>query len=165
MAIQKLLHNADLARPNAWLLFLLAAAIAIAVFAVDTLTPLDIAVAVLYVIVVLLVAHTGARRITIATAYTCVALTLLGFELSHAGDYTAGATARCAVSLLAIATTAFLAIRNQTNTRRLREQVQLLNLTHDLEQGRGRTLWLDAGRSDRPVDPRTDAYPLYCPAR
>jgi PAS domain S-box-containing protein len=131
MTNQKYLPAADLSRPNDQLLFLIAAVVGIGVFIVDALTPLDVAVAVLYVIVVLLVAHTGARIATLATASACIVLTLFGFVLSHQGDYTANAAARCAVSLLAIVSTACLAIRNQTHTRRLQEQIQLLNLTHD----------------------------------
>ena len=52
-----------------------------------------------------------------ADAYRCVS--------------TGGALARCAVSLLAIATTSVLALRNQKNTATLQEQLQLLDLTHD----------------------------------
>jgi PAS domain S-box-containing protein len=110
---------------------MLAAAIALAVFVIDALTPLDIAIAVLYVVVVLLIASTGNRSFTVTTAWGCVVLTLLGFVMSHDEAYSSGAVARCAVSLLAIATTSMLALRNQAATTTLREQVELLNLAHD----------------------------------
>jgi PAS domain S-box-containing protein len=118
-------------RHDARLLSVLAAAIALVVFLIDALTPLDIAIAVLYVVVVLLVASTGSRPATILTAWSCVALTVTAFAMSHDEHYSGGAIARCAVSLLAIATTSVLALRNQKNTARLQEQLQLLDLTHD----------------------------------
>ena len=110
---------------------MLAAAIALAVFAIDALTPLDIAVAVFYVVVVLMVASTGNRSSTVVAGWGCVVLTLLGFVMSHDQSYSSGAIARCAVSLLAIATTSMLALRNLSATTTLQEQVELLNLAHD----------------------------------
>ena len=50
------------ARRDARVAWTLAAVIALVVFLIDALTPLDIAIAVLYVVVVLLVASTGNRR-------------------------------------------------------------------------------------------------------
>ncbi|SAL45064.1 ATPase [Caballeronia arvi] len=110
---------------------MLAAAIALVVFLIDALTPLDIAIAVLYVIVVLLVASTGNRAATVTTAWGCVILTLVGFILSHDENVSGGALARCAVSLLAIGTTAVLSLRNQATTTKMQEQLELLNLAHD----------------------------------
>ncbi|SOE99677.1 PAS/PAC sensor signal transduction histidine kinase [Burkholderia sp. OK233] len=109
----------------------LAAAIALVVFLLDALMPHDNAIAVLYVVVVLLVASTGSRPAAILTAWSCVALTLIAFVMSHHGHYPSGAIERCVVSLLAIATTSVLALRNQKNTATLQEQLQLLDLTHD----------------------------------
>ncbi|MBN3763360.1 PAS domain S-box protein [Burkholderia sp. Ac-20365] len=116
---------------DARVLFTLAAIVGVIVFIIDALTPLDIAIAVLYVVVVLLVASTGSRQAAFATACTCAALTLIAFAMSHDDNYSGGSIARCIVSLLAIGTTSFLALRNQANTARLQEQIQLLNLTHD----------------------------------
>ncbi|CAE6703348.1 PAS domain-containing sensor histidine kinase [Paraburkholderia aspalathi] len=118
-------------RHDARVLSVLAAAIALVVFLIDALTPLDIAIAVLYVVVVLLVASTGSRPAAILTAWSCVALTVIAFAMSHDEHYSGGAIARCVVSLLAIATTSVLALRNQKNTATLQEQLQLLDLTHD----------------------------------
>jgi PAS domain S-box-containing protein len=118
-------------RHDARVLSVLAAVIALVVFLIDAFTPLDIAIAVLYVVVVLLVASTGSRPAAILTAWSCAALTVIAFAMSHDEHYSGGAMARCAVSLLAIATTSVLALRNQKNTATLREQLQLLDLTHD----------------------------------
>lgn len=116
---------------DAHVVSMLAGAIALVVFAIDALTPLDIAVAVFYVVVVLLIASTGNRSSTITAAWGCVVLTLLGFVMSHDEAYSSGAVARCVVSLLAIATTSMLALRNQAATTTLQEQVELLDLAHD----------------------------------
>lgn len=113
-------------RHDSRIVSMLAAAIALAVFLIDALTPLDIAIAVLYVVVVLLVSSTGKRRATIGTAWGCVLLTLIGFLLSHDQTVSGSALARCVVSLLAISTTAVLALRNQTAiTQRQRMEAEL----------------------------------------
>ncbi|WP_109477019.1 PAS domain-containing sensor histidine kinase [Paraburkholderia sp. C35] len=112
-------------------LYLVAAAIALAVFVIDAFTMIDIAVAVLYATVVLLVASAGSRAVTTNVAWGCVALTLLGFSMSHNGHYPDSSVARCVVSLLAIATTSMLALRNQASNDMLRKQLDMLDLTHD----------------------------------
>src|SRR5258705_3134526 len=91
-------------RHDARVASILAAVIALAVFLIDALTPLDIAIAVLYVVVVLLVASMGSRPATIITAWSCTALTVIAFVMSHDEHYSGGAVARCIVSLLAIGT-------------------------------------------------------------
>jgi len=55
-------------RPDARALRILAVALAGAVFFADALTPLDAALAVLYVLVVMLAAATGSRRDTLRAA-------------------------------------------------------------------------------------------------
>ncbi|BCQ27057.1 PAS domain S-box protein (plasmid) [Caballeronia sp. NK8] len=119
------------ARHDTRIVSMLAAAIALGVFLIDALTPLDIAIAVLYVVVVLLVASTGNRAATVTIAWGCVVLTLVGFILSHDQNVSGGALARCAVSLVAIGTTAVLSLRNQATTTKMQEQLELLNLAHD----------------------------------
>ncbi|WP_059412435.1 PAS domain-containing sensor histidine kinase [Cupriavidus basilensis] len=108
-----------------------AALLAVAVFLIDALTPLDIAIAVLYVVVVLLVALTGSRRATLAVAVVCAVLTVIGFLLSKGAHMGGGSLARCVFSLLAIGITSLLAVRNLASNARLREQVQMLDMTHD----------------------------------
>nr|WP_310132004.1 PAS domain S-box protein [Burkholderia ambifaria] len=117
-------------REDARVLYTLAGALASLIFIIDV-TPLDIAIAVLYVVVVLLAASAGSRRVTYVTACGCAGLTLLALGLSHDERYSGGALARCCVSLLAIGTTALLSLRNLANTATLRERLQLLDLTHD----------------------------------
>ena len=120
-----------LKRPDARLLWGLAALVALSVFVIDAFTPLDIAIAVLYVVVVMLVAVTGNRTATLLVAWCSVLLTLGAFLSSHDTNFTDPSIARCAVSLLAIAIVSVLALRNLASTARLVEQVQLLDMTHD----------------------------------
>jgi PAS domain S-box-containing protein len=103
---------------------------AIGIFIVDTITPLDIAVAVLYVIVVLVAGAYFQRRGVLLVSTGCLALTVLSYLLSH-GFSTETALLRCLVSLAAIAITTFLALKNQSADLVLREQARLLDLTHD----------------------------------
>ena len=78
-----------------------AAAFAIAIFIVDTVTTLDIAVAVLYVVVVLMAANFLQRRGVLLVGLGCMALTVVSYLLSHGltGDT---ALVRCLMSLSAI---------------------------------------------------------------
>jgi PAS domain S-box-containing protein len=109
---------------------LLAAAFAVAIFVVDTVTTLDIAIAVLYVVVILLSANFLARRGVLLVASGCAALTVASLLLSH-GLTVGTPLVRCLVSLSAIAATTFLALRNQSANLALRGQARLLDLTHD----------------------------------
>ena len=103
---------------------------ALAIFIVDTFTPLDIAIAVLYVAVVLLAANVFERRGVLLVSGTCLFLTVASLLISH-GLEPDTALLRCLVSLSAITITTFLALANQSTTMRLREQAELLDLTHD----------------------------------
>jgi PAS domain S-box-containing protein len=116
--------------PSAPALLVLAGMLAIGIFVIDTLTTLDIAIAVLYVVVVLLAANVFQRRGVLLMSSGCMALTVVAYLLSHhlAADT---ALARCLVSLAAIGATTFLALKNQAANMALRGQAQLLDLTHD----------------------------------
>lgn len=113
-------------------LLLWSTVLAVAVFLVDVLTPLEGAVAVLYVVVILLAARTIQRDDIIAAAVGCVVLTLAAYLLSHDLKTVASPALRALVSLAAIAITTGLALQNQAATRRLAAQARLLNLSHDM---------------------------------
>jgi len=113
------------------LLPIAAAALAIAIFVIDTFTPLGMAVAVLYVIVILMAANFCGRRDLLLVALTCAALTVLAFLISHGMNYESTAFIRCLVSLSAIAITTILALKNKAAEVALSEQASLLNVTHD----------------------------------
>jgi class 3 adenylate cyclase len=98
-----------------------AGALAIGIFIFDTFSPLEFAVAVLYVLVVL-IAGTGLRRRgVLMTAGACVALTVLSFHLVHGWHLRGTAPIRCVMSLAAISVTTFLALANLTAKERLKE--------------------------------------------
>ena len=109
---------------------LIAGIFAIAVFVVDTVTPLDIAVAVLYVVVVLMAGNYFKLRGVLLVSMGCLVLTVVSYLLSH--GFTADtALARCFMSIAAIGATTILALKNQSATLALRERARLLDLTHD----------------------------------
>ena len=105
-------------------------AIALAIFVVDTFTLLDIAIAVLYALVVVMAADFLQQRGVVVVSTTCVALTLSSYLLSH-GLSAGTALIRCLVSLCAIGVAAVLALKNLASQQVLREQARLLDLTHD----------------------------------
>ena len=107
-----------------------AIAFAIAIFVIDTFTPLGLAVAVLYAVVVLMAGRFVQRRGLLVISFSCIAITALSFLFQH--GFTHGPSlVRCLVSILAIAITTFLALKSQGAARTLREQASLLDLTHD----------------------------------
>jgi two-component system sensor kinase FixL len=112
------------------ILTLTAGAIGIGIFLVDTFTTLDIAIAVLYAVVVLVAASFLRRRGVIMVATLCAALTVIGYLVSH-GLSANTALVRCLVSLFAIGIATLLALRNQAATAALLGQARLLDLTHD----------------------------------
>ena len=115
------------------MLLLLATLLAAGIFAVDTIDPFTGAVAVLYVVVLLLAANALRRRGIVLTSFACAALTILSFLLSHGiGGGSGGALSRCLMSLAAIAITTLLILKNQSTSTELSEKAELLDLTHDM---------------------------------
>lgn len=108
-----------------------AAVLAATIFAIDAWSPLEMAVAVLHVIVIMLAANFCRRRGVIAVSIGCATLTVLAFLISHGLDYESMAFARCVVSLAAIAIATFLVLKNKSSEIALREQANLLDVTHD----------------------------------
>jgi two-component system sensor kinase FixL len=113
------------------LVALVAIALATAIFIVDTFTPLGIAVAALYALVVVLAARLISRAGVFAVAWGCLALTVLSYTVQHGVDFESASFVRCLVSLLAIAITTFLALKTQAAATALHEQAELLDVTHD----------------------------------
>ncbi|OYY83295.1 MAG: hypothetical protein B7Y61_10540, partial [Rhizobiales bacterium 35-66-30] len=70
----------------------MAAGLAATIFIVDTLSPLDMAIAVLYVGVVLFSASFLERRGLLLVGGACICLTLLSFTIIHGQDYGLAAT-------------------------------------------------------------------------
>ncbi|TAJ27091.1 PAS domain-containing sensor histidine kinase [Bosea sp. (in: a-proteobacteria)] len=109
-----------------------AALLALCIFLFDILSPLEGAVAVLYVLVVLLAAATGRRGDILAAAAAGLTLTVAAYVDTH-GPHLAGApTLRALVSLAATGIATVLALKNQAATATLAAQARLLSLSHDM---------------------------------
>jgi two-component system, LuxR family, sensor kinase FixL len=102
-----------------------------AIFFVDTYVSFDVAIAVLYVAVVLLSTSFCNRRGVFAVAVACVGLTILSFVIQHPLDNTGESAGRLCVALLAIGITTFLVDRIQSAADALASQARLLDLSHD----------------------------------
>ena len=96
--------------------------LALAIALVDTFTDFDGAVAVLYVVVVLLAARTSRRLDIIVAGMGGILVTIAAYLNSHGLNHVGSPTARALVSLAAIGITALLALQNQSATRRLRRR-------------------------------------------
>ena len=105
----------------AWLLPAAAASLALAIFLLDTFSPLGMAVAALYVIVVLMAANFCDQRGVLLVSLGCAALTILAFLISHGLDLESTSFARGLVSLAAIAIAATLAFQNKAAELALRK--------------------------------------------
>ena len=115
---------------NPPLLPIIAGALAVGIFVVDTASTLDMAIAVLYCVVVLMGASFLQRRGVLLLSSACLALTVLSYLLWHPVSADT-ALVRCLVSLSAIGATTFLALKNQSADMVMRERARLLDLTHD----------------------------------
>ena len=102
-----------------------------AIFFVDTYVSFDVAIAVLYVAVVLLSTSFCNRRGVFAVAVACVGLTILSFVIQHPLDNTGESAGRLCVALLAIGITTFLVDRIQSAADALASQARLLDLSHE----------------------------------
>ncbi|WP_143070507.1 ATP-binding protein [Luteibacter sp. UNC138MFCol5.1] len=105
--------------------------LALAVFLVDTFTPLQSAVAVVYVVVVLLVAASGSRRAILGATIGCLLLTTIAYVRVHGMPALDAPMLRCAVSLGAIGSTGWLSLRNRERLITIAGQARLIELTHD----------------------------------
>ena len=109
----------------------LTAAFAIAIFVLDSLTKINVTIAVLYVVVVMMSVSFCTRREVLAVSGACMALTVLSFVIMHRRDYDDTSVGRCIVALSANVITTFLAVRMQSAMSSIRDQAQLLDLSHD----------------------------------
>ncbi|RWC58458.1 ATP-binding protein [Mesorhizobium sp.] len=111
---------------------LAAASLALCIFLFDMLSPLEGAVAVLYVLVVLIAARTSWRKDVFAAAAGAIVLTLVAYAISHGFENYGSPALRALVSIAAIGITTMLALQNQAATATLAAQARLLNLSHDM---------------------------------
>ena len=91
------------------------------IFTIDTFTTLASAVAVLYVLVIVLAGDLGSNRIIRATSAVCAVLTLISFATSHGQDLESQATLRLLFSLAANIVTTLLLLRRVGDEAALKE--------------------------------------------
>ena len=95
--------------------------IAAAIFVADTITRLEIAVAVLYVAVILIAVRVFERRGVLIVAAVCVALTILSYFLSREDLSPKSGPINCVISIAAILASTYLALKNQSAMTALHE--------------------------------------------
>jgi signal transduction histidine kinase len=98
-----------------------AALIAAAIFVADTLTRLEVAVAVLYVAVILIAIRIFERRGVLLVALSCAALTTLSYFLSREATSPPSGLINLVISLSAIMVSTYLALKNQSAVIALQE--------------------------------------------
>ena len=104
-------------KPMRWLVsgkIGMAALLALGLFALDVLSPFQGAVAVLYTVVVLIVAREQQHGAVLAAGATCACFAIVAYWISHGSDGLGAAAMRLCVSLVAIGTTALLCARQIT---------------------------------------------------
>lgn len=121
-----------LGKPHCTAIRVAAALLTLGIFLIDVLSTLEGAVAVLYVVSVLLVARTGRRGDIMTTALAGIVLTVLAYVDSHGLNHVGAQTFRAVVSLAAIGITAIIALQHQNAMQRLRAQARLLDISHDM---------------------------------
>ncbi|AYD02519.1 ATP-binding protein [Neorhizobium sp. NCHU2750] len=99
----------------------LAAALALVIFTIDTFTMLASAVAVLYVLVIVLAGDLGSKRIVRTASAVCATFTVISFLISHANDWETQATLRLLFSLAANIVTTLLLLRRVGDEAALKE--------------------------------------------
>jgi PAS domain S-box-containing protein len=101
------------------------------IFVVDIASSIHIAIAVLYVAVILIAVNIFSKKGVVGVSLFCIGLTLIAFFTDHGLDFYDESFARLLVSLSAIGITTLLALKNKASSDELQEQVRLLAQTHD----------------------------------
>ncbi|WP_424630483.1 PAS domain-containing sensor histidine kinase [Bradyrhizobium sp. SYSU BS000235] len=127
--VEDVASSPEIVTPRA--LAVMSAAIVGAVFILDTMTPAENVIAVLYVGVVLLSTRFLQKRGIVLTSLGLMGLTVLSYLLSEDDNSPGIAFSSLLLSVAAIGATAFLAVQTQSREMVLREQAGLLDLTHD----------------------------------
>jgi PAS domain S-box-containing protein len=120
-------------RPNASsaVLPVVAGTIAAGIFIIDTVAPLEVALAVLYVAVVLIAARFLQWRGVLLVALGCVGLAVMSHAVSLHGPSSTIALVNLVISVTAIGISAYLAFLNQASEMASRERARLLDVAHD----------------------------------
>ncbi len=102
-----------------------------AIFAIDTFAPIEIAIAVLYAVVVIASADFLGRRGILLVSAVCILLTVLSYAIVHGESFGSGPALRALIGLCAIGVSTVAALRNREAAESLIAQAALLDLTHD----------------------------------
>jgi PAS domain S-box-containing protein len=101
-----------------------------AILVADVFVRLDIAVSVLYVVVVILAAPALRRRSILVVGVACIGLSIIGFAVNHA-EASPASVGRWVVVVAAIGIATVLTARNRAAAEAARDEASLLNLTQD----------------------------------
>jgi PAS domain S-box-containing protein len=112
-------------------------ALAIGIFIADLLTPAGVSVAGLYVVDVLMATRFLRPRGVVFVAVGSAVLTVVSDLLSGSGGAEVEGAVHLLTSIAAIGVTTLLALQRQRSEVRLRDQANLLDLTHDTVFVRG----------------------------
>jgi two-component system, LuxR family, sensor kinase FixL len=97
-----------------------------AIFVTDAFTHLDSAIAVMYVVVLMLASPLWSRARMLALSAACMALTLTAYLIEHGSDLLPGPAGRMLVSVAAIAIVTWLVLQRQQGMERLRQRQESL---------------------------------------
>jgi PAS domain S-box-containing protein len=120
----------------------------LAIFAIDTFTTLASAVAVMYVLVIVLAGDLGSKTIVRITSVVCTVLTIVGFAYSHGIDAESESALRLLFSLAANLVTTVLLLKNVGDRTILEAQARMLEMTGDaifLRDHTGRIIYWNHG--------------------
>lgn len=126
-------------------------ALGAAVFVVDTFTTIGSAVAVLYVLALILVADVASRRALVVAAAISIGLTILAFVVVHHADLRIEPLLRLFFSLAAIIATALVLLNRHDERQTVEEQADLLDVTSDaivLADRSGRVVYWNKGAEE-----------------
>lgn len=110
---------------------LLALALGIGIFAVDMLSPLGGAIAVLYTFCIILLTRAGRTGIVALGGILAAVAAMIAFLAGHWGEPVGAAHVRLGVSLAAIGVTTILSYGILSTRKLCSEQANILALTHD----------------------------------
>jgi two-component system sensor kinase FixL len=106
-------------------------ALAIAIFVLDSLTPIDVSVSIFYVFVIQVASNIFGRKGILVVGMGCEVLALSAHLTSPGDPWAHWAVADRTIGVIGIAMFTLLAMRNRTATEQIAEQANFLNLTHD----------------------------------
>jgi PAS domain S-box-containing protein len=107
------------------------AALAAAIFVIDSLTPIDVSVSVFYVFAIQVASNIFDRRGILVVGIVCEVLTIAAHWTSPGDPWAHWAAADRIIGVIGIAMFTLLAMRNRTAMEQIAEQADFLNLTHD----------------------------------